>query len=110
MLRSTEGSSSHFLVCRWFLKQFEKNEEGLASTDGKESGAELVGSAPRVEQGEEYPTQWRDGMTPGAKRSERSVALAASPRKGEFPPFARTWKISCMVRRSDEWVKSTGLA
>ena len=45
----------------------------------------------------------RVGITPGLKRSERSVALAASPRNGDVPPVAFTWKISCMVRRSEEW-------
>ena len=43
----------------------------------------------------------RDGITPGWNRSDRSEALAASFRYGEAP-VARTWKISCMVRKSDE--------
>lgn len=44
------------------------------------------------------------GMAPGANRSERSSALAASASSGPTP------KISCMVRKSEECVKFTGLA
>src|SRR5580700_977770 len=43
------------------------------------------------------------GITPGLNRSDKSVALAASPKNGDVPPDAFTWKISCMVRKSEEW-------
>ena len=45
------------------------------------------------------------GMAPGPNKSERSVAFAASFRNGSSNP-----KICCMVRRSEECVKLTGLA
>jgi hypothetical protein len=38
------------------------------------------------------------GIAPGSNRSDKSLALAASARNGP------TWKISCMVRRSEECV------
>ena len=44
------------------------------------------------------------GTAPGLNKSERSIAFTASPRNGP------TWKISCMVRRSEECVKLSGLA
>src|SRR5580704_8548741 len=45
----------------------------------------------------------RAGITPGLNRSDKSAALAASPKNGDLPPVAFTWKISCMVRKSEEW-------
>ena len=44
------------------------------------------------------------GITPGSNRSDKSVALAASPRNGDGPEVALTWKTSCMVRKSEECV------
>ena len=46
------------------------------------------------------------GMAPAANKLERSFACTASPKKRGFV----TWKISCMVRRSEECVRRTSLA
>ena len=63
-------------------------------------------SRPRASQPKEclWLASYHEGITPGSNRSDRSFALAASPINGEEPPVAFTWKISCIVRRSDEWV------
>lgn len=44
------------------------------------------------------------GIAPGPNKSDRSTALAASPKKGP------TRKISCIVAKSDECVRFSGLA
>src|ERR1700756_4936545 len=41
-------------------------------------------------------------VTPGPNRSDKSVAVAAAPRKLK-PCLGSTSKISCMVRRKEEW-------
>src|SRR5262252_6067187 len=46
------------------------------------------------------------GIAPSANKLERSLACTASPRKSGLV----TWKIFCMVRRSDECVRKTWLA
>jgi hypothetical protein len=52
------------------------------------------------------PSSSSGGIAPSANKLERSLACTASPRKSGLV----TWKIFCMVRRSDEWERRVTLA
>ena len=68
----------------------------------RQEGLPILPSSARIEQpkgvNEAIPGYGFLGTTPGLNRSERSLALTASPRSGP------TRKISCIVRKSEECV------